>query len=89
MKHTSRILAKGDTCCRGASPFYLVYEKRIPTDHSPWDSSCANMQHARWHTYVQVCVPMDTCGPGARSTVWSTSCLTSSKHLDYHGFKNW
>jgi hypothetical protein len=27
MKHASRILAKGDACCRGASPFYLVYEK--------------------------------------------------------------
>jgi hypothetical protein len=29
-----------------------------------------------------VFVPMGTQQPDARSTVWSTSCLKSSKHLD-------
>jgi hypothetical protein len=40
------------------------------------------------HTYAQVCVQTDTCGPGARSTAWSTSYLTSLKQLDCRGFKS-
>jgi hypothetical protein len=39
-------------------------------------------------THTFVCVPTGTCGPGARSTAWSTSCLKSSTPLDCHGFKS-
>jgi hypothetical protein len=40
------------------------------------------------HTRTYVC-QWSLCMPGARSTAWSTSCVTSSKHLDCHGFKSW
>jgi hypothetical protein len=71
---------------RYVSPLLNV-QKRIPTDYSPRDSPCANTHHDCWHTYVHVCVPTAMCRPVTRSTVWSMSCLTSLKHLDYCGFK--
>jgi hypothetical protein len=67
----------------------LTMQKRIHIYYSPWDSPCGNTQHARWHTCAHICVPTGMCGPGARSTAWSTICLTSSNHLDRHGFKSW
>jgi hypothetical protein len=57
MELTSPILINEDTCCGGASPLYFIC-KKIPTDYSPWDSPCTNMQHDHWHTYVHVCVSM-------------------------------
>jgi DNA-directed RNA polymerase subunit RPC12/RpoP len=62
----SRILVKGDTRCGGASPFYLICTKKKPLQISLHGSApCANTQHARWHAYVKVRVPTDTCGPYA------------------------
>jgi hypothetical protein len=52
------------------------------------NAPCANTHHARWHAYVKVHVPTDTCGLSARSTTWSTSCLKSLKHIDCRGFKS-
>jgi hypothetical protein len=37
------------------------------------------------HTRMYVC-QWSLCRPGARSTAWSTSCVTFLKHLDCHGF---
>jgi hypothetical protein len=87
-EHMSRILVKGDTRCRSASPFYLIWKKESLQISLRGDAPCANTQRAHWHTYVKVCVPTDTCRPDARSTAWSTSCLKSLKHIDYHGFKS-
>jgi hypothetical protein len=69
------------------SPFYLTCTK-ISIDYSPRDAPCANTLHACWHTYAHVCVSMGMSGLGARSTLWSTSCLTSLKPLYYRGFKS-
>jgi hypothetical protein len=79
---------KGDARYGGVSPFYLTPQKRLSTEYSPWDAPCASMQRAHWHTYVHVCVPTSTYGPGARRTTWSTSCLRSSKPLDCRVFKS-
>jgi hypothetical protein len=66
----------------------LNMHKKISIDYSPPNAPCANTQHARWHTYMHVCVPMGTCGPGARSTAWSTSRLTFLKQFDFREFKS-
>jgi hypothetical protein len=59
---------------------FTSYVKKEDINYSPWDSPCTNTQCARWHAYVKVHVPTDTCEPGARSTAGSTSYLKSSKH---------
>jgi hypothetical protein len=56
MKLVSRILAKGDAHCGGAYPFYLICQKRIPTDYSSRDSPYVNTQHAHCtHMHKYVC----------------------------------
>jgi hypothetical protein len=40
------------------------------------------------HTWTYVC-QWSSCVPSVRSTTWSTSCLTSSRPWDHHGFKSW
>jgi hypothetical protein len=85
----SRMILNRDACFGGASPSYLICKKEYLIDYSSRDGPCASTWGTRWNTYVHVCVPMALCGPSARSTMWSTSCLISLKLLDCRGFKSW
>jgi hypothetical protein len=81
---------KGDAPTQRTPPFYLTCTKKtVNRIFSMRYSLCqpATMPietHA--HTYVFQRAPR---GPDVRSTAWSTSCLTFSKHLDCRRFKSW
>jgi hypothetical protein len=48
----SHILLKGDTCCGGVSPFYLVCKKALQIIlHG--NAPCASTRGARWHGYAK------------------------------------
>jgi hypothetical protein len=54
----SHILVKGDACCRGVSPFYLICTKKeslriILQGNAP----CASMRRARWNAYAKCMYP--------------------------------
>jgi hypothetical protein len=82
----SRILGKGKHALWGCISLLPNSTKRLSIEYSPQDAPYASMRRARCHTYVCQWAP---CGPGARSTAWSISCLRSLKPLDCHVFKNW
>jgi hypothetical protein len=81
---------KGDMHTQHVSPFYLTCTKK---DCQPnilhGIVPCANTQHVCCHTYAHVCVPIGTCGHGARSTTWSTSCFQCLEPSHCHMFKSW
>jgi hypothetical protein len=81
---------KGDARNGSVSPFYLTPQKRLSTEYSPQDARCASLQRCLLEQihYITYLFQRPHCGPDARSAVWSTSCLTSSNHLDCRGFKS-
>jgi hypothetical protein len=60
------------------------------TEYSWRDAPCASMQRCSLQQICNLFVPTGIARAqrSVRSTVWSTSCLTSSKPLDCCGFKS-
>jgi hypothetical protein len=88
MKRVSRILINGGARCGGVSPLYFICKKYLQIIlHGILLAPTHSMTFGT-HTRTYVC-QWSLCRPGARSTTWSTSCVTSLKHLDCRGFKSW
>jgi hypothetical protein len=89
-EQVSRILVKGDTRCEGTSPFYLICtQKRKPYRLFSKGMVLAPARGvAVGSDTPNVFVPTVTQRPGARSSMWSTSCLKSLKQMACHGFKS-
>jgi hypothetical protein len=73
--------AKGEARYGGASPFYFTCTKM--TANIIFSMGSSLRQHAMVPIGTNTCIFVATtpCGPGARSTAWSTSCLRSSTPL--------
>jgi hypothetical protein len=83
-ERASHILLKGDARCGGVSPFLLnMHKKRKPYRLFSTGMLLAPARGMPVGTDTpNVFVPMVTQRPGARSIVWSTSCLKSLNYLD-------
>jgi hypothetical protein len=86
----SHILVKGDVRCGCAPAFYLIWTKK----RKPYRLFSTRMLLAAARGVpvgtdtTNIFVPMVTLRPNARSTMWSTSYLKSSKQMAYRGFKS-
>jgi hypothetical protein len=70
------------------SPFYLTTQKEYQQNILHEILLVPKREWPFTHVRARTCVN-DYSSVGARSTAWSTTCLRSSKPIDYHGFKSW
>jgi hypothetical protein len=85
----SRILVKGDVCCRGATPFYSICTKKeslqiILQGNAP----CARMQRACWNVYAKCMCPNGHAAAGCKKNCMEHKLLEFFVSVISHGFKS-